>query len=69
MHENKSTHKRLRTTIFIEANCEEDFEWALYHAIKLARTHVIQMTFSKEGDPLTRYGVRTSNVRRKANHD
>lgn len=56
---------RWRTTVVIEATCEEDFEWALSHAIELARSRVIQMSFSKQGDPLTRYSVRTARMRNK----
>lgn len=55
---------RLRTTIKIEADNESDFEWAFEHAAQLAREHVIHMSFSKKDDPLTRYEVRTSKIRK-----
>jgi hypothetical protein len=56
-------NKHLRTTIIIEAGNAEDFEWAFQHAEKLARQQVIHMSFHKEGDPLTRYEVRTTKAR------
>ena len=56
--------RRRRTTIVIEAGNQEGFEWAPEHAIQLARAHVIQMAFSKKGDPFTRYEVRTSKLRK-----
>ena len=63
MSTTNSKPKRLRTTIVIEAASEKDFEWALSHAIDLARARVIQMAFSKKNDPLTRYSVRTAKAR------
>lgn len=61
---NRGPH-RLRTTMVIEADNEKDFEWALGHAVQLARAKVILMSFSKSGDPLTRYSVRTARARKR----
>lgn len=56
--------RRSRTTIVVVAGNEKDFEWALEHAVSLARERVIQMSFSKKDDRTTWYEVRTSKMRK-----
>jgi mannose-1-phosphate guanylyltransferase len=57
--------QQLRSTIFIETDTAEKFEECLQHAVNLARAGVMQMTFSLKDDPETRYGVRTTKIRRR----